>query len=898
MGSERVKKLPAIVKDFYAETAELTPPARAELEQFMMAVKQAMGNQTIPFNRWRFEQLSALVLEEISCIQQQIQRWIAAQRQPALLAAETIAQKHYSPAWLQAIMMLKCAPVPNRVPLYVMIAPVQIPFANFANTIPPPPFPDSDLTLLQGIRQFLKQYTDQERPIDFISGAWVSEIAHSAGALKPFFNVLHSEPTLLVNTEVNGYYLNSHLGYWRFHWPQPRYETLMTALSYQDILYESAKQRARHWLSVRAQLLAAGEDVAVVDQIGGDNTANLMTWQREEKYRQLGARLDQLVLEYRCNAEDAQHLCQYLILYHCLLIGLVADEYFLYEYQLPPLLPVLLPDLIGFITDPSLISAIHQAVTLYYQRLYFYLEQDYEMLMPTWLVEFAISLAHWPDTGWAKEPLHRSLEIWLKAQGVATPMTILEQCQALESLVMSTDRHYVQRLNECLTLLGEDYHIDIATACLRRGIRSMQDGAYLKALQDFNQAIEMQPTAAEGYYQRGTVYMQLEDYQKALADYTKVLAFNSQDIHAYHERGRVYHRLGDYERAIADYNAALQLDPQFMQAIKSRHLALNAWEVIKRQQEQHQRALERKAMERRRILTPVKLHGWSSQQVQERQLRTAQFVLADEMAHSNQVTCINEITLCDRLPNQRLGPAMVIIPSGIFLMGSPDNEWGRNPDERLHWVIIEKPFAVAKYALNLFEYRLFCEDTQRVCRYQLEEFDTQPMVNITWFDAMDYIEWLTVQTGQTYRLLTEAEWEYACRAGTTTPFWWGHSITSNQANYDGHYGYGNSNTVGEYRDKTLPVETFDPNPWGLYQMHGNVWEWTGSLYDNKYHGGECQLARRDDQHNIFRVLRGGGFRAKPQWLRSAQRYRYRADLFNKSRGVRIARVLNLNADFH
>lgn len=100
------------------------------------------------------------------------------------------------------------------------------------------------------------------------------------------------------------------------------------------------------------------------------------------------------------------------------------------------------------------------------------------------------------------------------------------------------------------------------------------------------------------------------------------------------------------------------------------------------------------------------------------------------------------------------------------------------------------------------------------------------MINVSWEDAVAYCRWLSEQTGKRHRLPTEAEWEYAARAGTTTPFWWGASISTKQANYNGNYtypvlGYGRK---GEYREKTVPVEIFAPNPWGLYQVHGNIWE--------------------------------------------------------------------------
>ena len=113
----------------------------------------------------------------------------------------------------------------------------------------------------------------------------------------------------------------------------------------------------------------------------------------------------------------------------------------------------------------------------------------------------------------------------------------------------------------------------------------------------------------------------------------------------------------------------------------------------------------------------------------------------------------------------------------------------------------------------------------------------RPVINVSvnWDDAEAYLKWLHCKTGKDYRLPSEAEWEYAARAGTTTPFWWGATITPDQANYDGNYPYAGG-AKGQYRQKTLPVKSFDPNPWGLYQVHGNVWEWVQDTWHDSYHG--------------------------------------------------------------
>jgi formylglycine-generating enzyme required for sulfatase activity len=135
------------------------------------------------------------------------------------------------------------------------------------------------------------------------------------------------------------------------------------------------------------------------------------------------------------------------------------------------------------------------------------------------------------------------------------------------------------------------------------------------------------------------------------------------------------------------------------------------------------------------------------------------------------------------------------------------------------------------------------------------------VVCVSWDDANAYANWLAKKTGKPYRLLSEAEWEYAARAGTTTPFWWGSSITPAQANYDGNFVYEGGGSKGEYRKGTVPpAGSFDANPWGLYNVHGNAWQWTADCYHDNYNGaptdgsvwitGNCNSAH---------VVRGGSW---------------------------------------
>ncbi len=243
----------------------------------------------------------------------------------------------------------------------------------------------------------------------------------------------------------------------------------------------------------------------------------------------------------------------------------------------------------------------------------------------------------------------------------------------------------------------------------------------------------------------------------------------------------------------------------------------------------------------------------------------------------------------DQLRDGSSGPTMIAIPAGEFWMGSPKSEVGRNSDERRHRVKIERPFAIGQYAVTFEEYDHFC-----AVRGRTEPEDrswgrgNRPVINVSWVNALDYTEWLSAQTGQNYRLPTEAEWEYAARAGTETAFWWGNDISPDQANYDGNYTYRHE-TKGVYREKTVPVDQFQSNPWGLYQVHGNVWEWTGSQYDANYGRAELLCTKKDTGGPLSG--RGGGWGGKPAGVRSASRDGNSPAYRDSDQGFRLARSL-------
>jgi len=209
----------------------------------------------------------------------------------------------------------------------------------------------------------------------------------------------------------------------------------------------------------------------------------------------------------------------------------------------------------------------------------------------------------------------------------------------------------------------------------------------------------------------------------------------------------------------------------------------------------------------------------------------------------------------DRLKDGSQGPEMVWIPAGTFQMGDIQGT-GHEDEQPVHSVSVNK-FAMGRYEVTFAEYDQFVQATGiNKPSDQGWGRDNRPVINVSWDDATAYTEWLSLQTGQTYRLPTEAEWEYAARAGSNTKYWWGNEIATNRAACDGcgaKWGW-------DAKQMTAPIGSFAPNQFGLYDTVGNVWEWTCSEYENRYNGKEkhCLGNNRAKSDSLF-VLRGGSW---------------------------------------
>jgi len=225
-------------------------------------------------------------------------------------------------------------------------------------------------------------------------------------------------------------------------------------------------------------------------------------------------------------------------------------------------------------------------------------------------------------------------------------------------------------------------------------------------------------------------------------------------------------------------------------------------------------------------------------------------------------------------------PELVVVASGAFNMGSSAPFEGP-----VHRVTIAKPFAVGRYEVTFDEWDRCVADNR--CKYAPNDRGwgkgNHPVINLSWLDAKEFVAWLSEKTGKPYRLPSEAEWEYVARAGTDSTFWWGRDVGEGRANCQG--------CNGGSAAKTMPVGSFKPNSFGLYDTSGNVAEWVGDCWNDSYRGAPQDGATWNSGQCELRVLRGGAYDSQAKFVASAARFRYDYDVRYPANGFRVLREL-------
>lgn len=246
--------------------------------------------------------------------------------------------------------------------------------------------------------------------------------------------------------------------------------------------------------------------------------------------------------------------------------------------------------------------------------------------------------------------------------------------------------------------------------------------------------------------------------------------------------------------------------------------------------------------------------------------------------------------------NSKTQIQMVFIPAGSFWMGEQETVAGASDCERPKHLVQINSFYISKYPITQSQWEIVAAlpEIKRKLEIQPSEFkgENSPVECVSWLDATEFCLRLATKSGHTYRLPSEAEWEYACRAMTITPFHFGQTITTEKANYNGRYSY-KVPCKGNYRKQTTSVGIFqEANKFGLHDMHGNVWEWCADSWHGNYYNAPCNgTAWEDkniDEQVVYKVIRGGSWMAPPSKCRSASRSKNRSKNRGSSIGFRIA----------
>ena len=228
----------------------------------------------------------------------------------------------------------------------------------------------------------------------------------------------------------------------------------------------------------------------------------------------------------------------------------------------------------------------------------------------------------------------------------------------------------------------------------------------------------------------------------------------------------------------------------------------------------------------------------------------------------------------------RIGMRFVWIPPGSFVMGSPKDELERKDDEIQHKVTLTRGFYMGIYAVTQEEWQAVMGKNPS----KITGEKNLPVEQVAWHDCQEFVKKLRAKDNKPYRLPTEAEWEYACRAATMSPFHFGETISTDQANYQGDAVYG-TGKKGVFRKKTTPVGSFQPNAWGLYDMHGNVWQWCQDWYGET--SPKDAVDPQGPAEGKDRVMRGGSWGVHPDFCRTACRYKLEPNWRDDAIGLRV-----------
>ncbi|MDB9457111.1 GUN4 domain-containing protein [Dolichospermum circinale CS-545/17] len=474
--------------------ADKSQETQLKLEQLKNELKKA--SELEQFDRQKQLQL------ELAEFTRETQLEVAAkQRETALALPEVNKLFENWPLRIVPSLILNSPVSDNRPPLKVIIAPPEVNFDKFGSATQ---VPKMENTLAQGLRQFLdKNYSRHSpiRPVEFLDGAWDSNKYHGGSSIKVLFEMLKSEPLVILESEIEGDYLNFRVAYWGYGDTTYKYGTALARLPYTNILYDSAKSRAIKWKPDRDRLIQMGKNPKLINEL---DTHNLEILEEEEQLKSFGIDTSDLSRRYKISNKDFDVFYQFLITVHALFAGLTIDIHYLIHYDVTPLLPQLLSDLV--VGDKQIIGGIFSN----YQGVYQSLANERSALIPELFLDLAHSLSNLSDQSWAREQLNSSVRYWLSLRGVTKDSnTFLDLLEATRSFLTLQDKDYLEKLKQCLARLEDT-----------EGVR--------KVASLLSETVELQKKA-DDFYNGGIYHLQNGNYERSIADFEQAQRYRHPD---------------------------------------------------------------------------------------------------------------------------------------------------------------------------------------------------------------------------------------------------------------------------------------------------------------------------------------------------------------------------------
>jgi formylglycine-generating enzyme required for sulfatase activity len=840
---------------------ELSREATAELEDKKQEFQASLEKQRQDFQREQFEKQKELQLElaernrkaqlELAEKHRDTQLELFKKQRDSQVELEELREvnqnwplRHIRPA---SILKASLQAYENHslIPLRLIPSPPTIAYDSSGTTNKG--FPDIEEGLATELRDFLKKHYPKngiERPVELLEGAWESKRHHGGSAIKLLHHWLKSEPILILESIIDDDRLKFLLAYWGPAQENYSYETIIADLPYREIVYESVKARALKWKETREKMVKSGKSEEEIKRDSGDNDTNLKILEKEEEYRQLGIDIQQLDLQkyYKAGEQDFKYLCHFLANCNCLVAGFIADIHYLIQNNVPPILPKLLPEL----TEDFYNHQLLESIVTGYRQVYQALENERPAWMPELALDLANSLKYLPDKSWAKEQVKYSLQSWLRVRGVTPPEEMEKAISAMKSVMSLQDEEYCTALQECL-----------------REVEERLAASQVKGLLNEYTAVEDGCQQAMALWKAGQLQEAMWVLDSAIQrypDYPKIHQLR-------HQLQEEIDTEAECDRRVMDclQSAQLQEALQILDSAIKRYPDNS--KILKLRQQ-----LPAKAQVFQFETVTVNRRG----EIIKREKKSAQSYIED---------LGNGVTL-----------EMVAIVGGKFIMGSPENEESRQYFEDPQHEVTVPTFFMGKFKVTQNQWKVVASypkvdrdlNSWPSCFNTKRDGRPRPVEQISWYDAVEFCKRLSKETGREYRFPSEAEWEYACRAGTSTPFYFGETITPDLVNYNGNCPYAGAPEGTYWRGTTADGQfKFPPNAFGLYDMHGNLWEWCADTWHTVYEGAPTDGSAWSSEKTKLKVLRGGSWIDYACTCRSASRSNNNPHIVNDKTGFRV-----------